>query len=93
MWPRQCCDDGTRSTLPATVARVLGVHAGDTLVFDVASSTHGRNGDGGTSVTIRAVPTTYAGALTGVYGTSRDVQDLQRLEHAAWAMEGLRPGT
>jgi hypothetical protein len=35
-------------------------------------------------IRVRLLPRTYAGALTGVYGTSADVAAFLREEHAAW---------
>jgi len=35
-------------------------------------------------IRVRLVPRSYAGTLTGTYGTSKDVEEFLRDEHADW---------
>ena len=64
-------------TLPEPIAEVLGAKPNDVLVFEVDPTRPD-------VAIVHRVPGTFAGALTGVYGTSDDVTALTREEHASW---------
>lgn len=64
-------------TLPEAIVRVLDARQDDTLVFAADASQPG-------VVQLRVLPRTFAGALTGVYGTTDDVITFLREEHADW---------
>lgn len=64
-------------TVPDPIVRLLELEQNDTLVFaidpDVPGVAH-----------VRVLPRTFAGALTGTYGTTTDVTRFLREEHADW---------
>lgn len=64
-------------TLPKAIVDTLGARLGDTLVF---------RADAGAAdtVQIQLVRRTYAGSMSGIYGTSEDVIAFLRGERAAW---------
>lgn len=64
-------------TLPEAIVEILEARQNDLLVFE--ANAH----EPGTAV-VRVVPRTFAGALTGVYGTTEDVKAFLREEHADW---------
>jgi hypothetical protein len=64
-------------TVPDPIARILDVEPNDTLVFSVDPDVPG-------VAQVRVLPRTFAGALTGVYGTTEDVIRFIREEHADW---------
>ncbi|MGH2446575.1 MAG: hypothetical protein ACRDGD_11150 [Candidatus Limnocylindria bacterium] len=64
-------------TLPAPIADNLGARPDDLLVFEADPAQP-------TTVIVRRAPRSFAGALTGVYGTTREVQAYLREEHEAW---------
>ena len=64
-------------TLPEPVAEALHAHPDDHLVFQ-ADPEHPQ------LFTVRRLRTDWAGALTGVYGTTAQVKRFLREEHEAW---------
>jgi len=64
-------------TLPEPIAAVLEARPDDLLLFEEDSSEPG-------TARVRLLPRTFAGALTGVYGTTEEVKAFLREEHAAW---------
>ncbi len=64
-------------TLPEPIATALDAHPDDLLVFETDP------GEPGTA-RIRLVSRSYAGALTGVYGTTEELKVFLREEHEAW---------
>jgi hypothetical protein len=64
-------------TLPEAIVQALEARQNDLLVFEANPR------EPGTAV-VRVVPRTFAGALTGVYGTTEDVKAFLREEHAEW---------
>ncbi len=64
-------------TVPEQVVRLLEAEPNDTLVFAIDP--------GNPSVAqVRVLPRTFAGAMTGTYGTTADVTAFLREEHANW---------
>ena len=64
-------------TVPETIVDLLDAKQNDLLVFE--ANEH----EPGTAV-VRAVPRSFAGALTGTYGTTDDVKAFLREEPADW---------
>lgn len=64
-------------TVPEAIVEILEARQNDLLVFE--ANAH----EPGTAV-VRVVPRTFAGALTGIYGTTEDVKAFLREEHADW---------
>ena len=64
-------------TLPEQIAVALDAHTGDVLAFETDPEQPG-------TARIRLLPRDFAGALTGVYGTTREVKAFLREEHEAW---------
>jgi hypothetical protein len=64
-------------TLPEPIAAVLEARPDDLLLFEEDPAEPG-------TARVRLVPRTFAGALTGVYGTTEEVKAFLREEHAAW---------
>ena len=64
-------------TVPETIVDMLDAQQDDLLVFE--ANEH----EPGTAV-VRAIPRSFAGALTGVYGTSDEVKAYLREERAEW---------
>ena len=64
-------------TVPEPVVRALDAHEDDTLVFEADATEAG-------VFRVRLLPRTFAGALTGVYGTTSEVTSFLRDEHADW---------
>lgn len=64
-------------TVPETIVDLLDAQQDDLLVFE--ANEH----EPGTAV-VRAIPRSFAGAMTGVYGTTDDVRAYIREERAAW---------
>jgi len=64
-------------TVPEPIVAALEAQQDDTLVFEADVAEPG-------VIRVRLVPRSYAGALTGTYGTSKDVEDFLRDEHADW---------
>ena len=64
-------------TLPEPIAEALGAEPNDLLVFEIDPTRPD-------VALVHRVPAGFAGALTGVYGTSDDVKAFIREEHAAW---------
>ncbi len=64
-------------TLPEPIAEALGAEPNDLLVFEIDPTRPD-------VAVVHRVPGNFAGALTGVYGTSDDVTAFIREEHAAW---------
>lgn len=64
-------------TVPGSIVSALEARQDDTLVFEADTAEPG-------VIRVRLLPRSYAGALTGVYGTSADVAEFLREEHAAW---------
>jgi bifunctional DNA-binding transcriptional regulator/antitoxin component of YhaV-PrlF toxin-antitoxin module len=64
-------------TLPDQIAQQLEAKPDDVLVFEVdLEDPH--------AASVRVLPRSFAGAMTGVYGTSEDVLRYLREEHEAW---------
>jgi len=64
-------------TLPEPIAAALDARANDLLVFEVDPSEP-------STARVKLVRGSFAGALTGVYGTTEDVRRFLREERAAW---------
>ena len=64
-------------TLPAPVANAIGARPNDLLVFEA-------NPAEPNTVIVRRMPRSFAGAMPGVDGTTRDVIEFIRAEHATW---------
>ncbi len=64
-------------TVPEEIVEVLEARQNDLLVFE--ANAH----EPGTAI-VRVVPRTFAGTLTGVFGTTEDVKAFLREEHAGW---------
>jgi len=64
-------------TVPEPIVAALEAQKDDRLVFEADAAEPGL-------IRVRLLPRTYAGSLTGVYGTSADVAAFLRDEHAAW---------
>ena len=64
-------------TVPEPIIDELGVEPNDTLVFEADPDRPG-------TATIRRLPDTFAGALTGIYGSADEVKAFLREEHAGW---------
>lgn len=64
-------------TLPEPIVRALDAHPDDLLVFETDPEQPG-------TAQVRLVPRSFAGALTGVYGTTEEVKAFLREEHEAW---------
>ena len=68
-------------TLPEAVARALHARPGDTIVFQLD-----RDGppDAPPMIAVQLLLPTYAGALTGVFGTTEELKAHLREEHDDW---------
>jgi len=64
-------------TLPAPIANALGARPNDVLVFEI-------NPTRPDVALVHLVRAGFAGAMTGVYGTTEDLKAFIREEHAAW---------
>ena len=64
-------------TVPEQVVTALEAHEDDTLVFEADATEAG-------VFRVRLLPRTFAGALTGTYGTTAQVKGFLREEHADW---------
>ena len=64
-------------TVPERIVAALEARQDDTLVFEADTADPG-------VVRVRLLPRSYAGALTGLYGTSTEVKEFLRDEHADW---------
>lgn len=64
-------------TLPESIAEALDAHVDDVLVFETVPDAPG-------TAHVRLIPRRFAGALSGVYGTTDEVKAFLREEHAAW---------
>lgn len=64
-------------TLPEPIATVLEARPDDLLLFETDPEQPG-------TARVRLVPHSFAGALTGVFGTTDDVKAFLREEYAAW---------
>lgn len=70
-------------TLPEPIAEALEVGPDDRLLFAVEP-------DRPDVITVRRIRTDWAGALTGVFGTTEDVKAYLSDEHHAWAEQARR---
>ena len=64
-------------TLPEPIVEAFEARPDDVLIFEADPHRPG-------TATVRLVPHDFAGALTGVYGTTEEVKAFLREEHAAW---------
>jgi len=64
-------------TLPEPIADALGAEPNDVLVFEIDPTRPD-------VALVHLVRAGFAGAMTGVYGTTDDVKAFIREEHAAW---------
>jgi hypothetical protein len=64
-------------TLPEPIAAALEVQADDLLLFEADPTEPG-------TARVRVLPRGFAGALTGVYGTTDELKRWLREERAAW---------
>jgi hypothetical protein len=64
-------------TLPEPIATALDAHPDDLLVFETDPDQPG-------TARIRLISRGFAGALTGVYGTTEELKAFLREEHEAW---------
>ena len=64
-------------TVPEPVVSALEAKLDDTLIFEADTSEPG-------IIRVRLLPRSFAGALTGVYGSAADVKAFVEEERAAW---------
>jgi hypothetical protein len=64
-------------TLPEQIAHALEARPNDILVFETDPANPG-------AASVRVLRHTFAGAMTGVFGTTEDVLTYLREERAAW---------
>lgn len=64
-------------TLPEPIADYLEAEPSDLLIFETDPAQPG-------TAIVRRLPRSFAGSMTGVYGTTRDVKTFIREEHEAW---------
>jgi hypothetical protein len=64
-------------TLPEAIVRVLDAAPDDVIVFEADPGEPG-------VAHLHLLPRSFAGSLTGVYGTSEEVMEFVRGERAAW---------
>ena len=64
-------------TIPDAIVRVLHAAPDDLFVFEADPDQPG-------VAQIHVIPRSFAGSMTGVYGTTEDVIRFVRDEHAAW---------
>ena len=64
-------------TLPEPIVEALGAEPNDVLVFEIDPARPD-------VALVHLVRAGFAGAMTGVYGTTDDVKSFVREEHAAW---------
>lgn len=64
-------------TVPDQVVRLLEAELNDTLVFAIEPGKPG-------VAQVRVLPRTFAGTMTGTYGTTAAVTAYLREEHADW---------
>lgn len=64
-------------TLPESIAEALDAQVDDVLMFETVPDAPG-------TARVRLIPRRFAGALSGVYGTTDEVKAFLREEHAAW---------
>ena len=64
-------------TLPDEIVRQLGLQPVDRLVVEIDEARPGR-------VELRPIRRSYAGILTGVYGTDEEALEYVRGERASW---------
>ena len=64
-------------TLPEEVVRRLGLRPGDRLVVAIDDTQPGR-------AQLRPIRRSYAGILTGIYGTDEEALEYVRGERASW---------
>lgn len=64
-------------TLPEGIADHLEAEPNDLILFETDPALPG-------TAIIRRLPRSFAGSMTGVYGTTRDVKAFIREEHEAW---------
>ena len=64
-------------TLPEAIVRVLDAAPDDVIVFEADPGKPG-------VASLHLLPRTFAGSLTGVYGTSEQTLEYVRGERAAW---------
>ena len=64
-------------TIPEEVVRRLGLASGDRLVMAIDDAQPDR-------VQLRPIRRSYAGLLTGVYGTNEEALEYVRAERASW---------
>jgi hypothetical protein len=64
-------------TVPETIVDALHAEPNDTFVWETDPSEPG-------VARVHRIPHDFAGSLTGVYGTSEEVLEFVRGEHAAW---------
>lgn len=65
-------------TVPDEIVRALGAAPDDMLAFETVPSEPD-------TVVVRRLPRSFAGSLTGVYGTTEDVLAFLKEEHDSWA--------
>jgi hypothetical protein len=64
-------------TMPEPIVRALDAATDDTLLFETDPREPG-------VVHVRVLPHTFAGSLRGVFGTTDEVLEFLREEHASW---------
>jgi bifunctional DNA-binding transcriptional regulator/antitoxin component of YhaV-PrlF toxin-antitoxin module len=64
-------------TVPDAVVRTLGLRTGDRIVFEIDEERPD-------TVRLRPVRRSYAGILTGVYGSPDEAHEYVRGERASW---------
>ena len=64
-------------TLPESIVHELGLQPGDRIVVEIDEARPGR-------VELRPIRRSYAGILTGVYGTDEEALEYVRGERASW---------
>jgi bifunctional DNA-binding transcriptional regulator/antitoxin component of YhaV-PrlF toxin-antitoxin module len=64
-------------TVPEAIVSALEAQPNDTLIFEADVADPG-------VIRVRLLPRSFAGALTGTFGTSEDVKAFLDDEHEAW---------
>ena len=64
-------------TVPEPIVSALEAQADDTLVFEADAAEPG-------VIRVRLLPRSFAGTLTGTYGTTAEVKAFLDEEHEAW---------
>jgi AbrB family looped-hinge helix DNA binding protein len=72
-----CLDENNQITLPEAAIQKLKLKPGDRVVVELEE-------DGIDQVQLRPIRRSYAGILSGVYGTEEEALEYIRAERASW---------